>query len=88
MADWMAKANAQKDDYLRDLTTLVKIPSVRDDSQATPDAPLGPGPTQALHTFLAMAAKDGKKKRTSITLLDMLNGVKVMRPLLFWPTST
>lgn len=59
MADWMAKANAQKDDYLRDLTTLVKIPSVRDDSQATPDAPLGPGPTQALHTFLAMAAKDG-----------------------------
>ena len=25
MTDWMEKANAQKDDYLKDLTTLVKI---------------------------------------------------------------
>ena len=48
MTDWMEKANAQKDDYLKDLTTLVKIPSVRDDSQATADAPLGPGPAKAL----------------------------------------
>lgn len=55
----MEKANAQKDDYLKDLTTLVKIPSVRDDSQATADAPLGPGPAKALHAFLEMAKKDG-----------------------------
>lgn len=59
MTDWMEKANAQKDDYLKDLTTLVKIPSVRDDSQATADAPLGPGPAKALHAFLEMAKKDG-----------------------------
>lgn len=59
MTDWMEKANAQKDDYLKDLTTLVKIPSVRDDSQATADAPLGSGPAKALHAFLEMAKKDG-----------------------------
>lgn len=59
MTDWMEKANAQKDDYLKDLTTLVKIPSVRDDSQATANAPLGPGPAKALHAFLEMAKKDG-----------------------------
>lgn len=59
MTDWIEKARAQKDDYLKDLTTLVKIPSVRDDSKATADAPLGPGPAKALQTFLAMAKKDG-----------------------------
>lgn len=59
MTDWMKKAEEQKDSYFKDLTTLVKIPSVRDDSKATADAPLGPGPTKALHTFLDMAKKDG-----------------------------
>lgn len=63
MTDWMAKATAQKDAYLKDLTALVKIPSVRDDAQATPDAPLGPGPAKALKTFLEMAQKDGFKTR-------------------------
>ncbi|MBP5845510.1 M20/M25/M40 family metallo-hydrolase, partial [Lactiplantibacillus plantarum] len=34
-----------------------------DDSQATDDAPLGPGPKQALTTFLAIAERDGFKTK-------------------------
>lgn len=59
MTDWLKAAQSQKEDYLNDLITLVKIPSVRDDSQATPEYPLGPAPSQALKAFLEMAEQDG-----------------------------
>ncbi len=51
MTDWLQIAKDHQDDYLRDLTTLLKIKSVRDDTKASADAPLGPGPTAALHDF-------------------------------------
>lgn len=59
MTDWLKKATAQKENYLNDLTALIKIPSVRDDQQATDEYPLGPAPAQALKAFLEMADQDG-----------------------------
>lgn len=63
MIDWQSKANEQKDEYLNDLTSLIKIPSVRDDSKATDEFPLGPKPAQALNAFLEMAQQDGFKTK-------------------------
>lgn len=51
MTDWKTKAQQQKEDYVNDLIALMKIPSVRDDSQATDEFPLGPKPAQALTIF-------------------------------------
>ncbi|BDZ30575.1 dipeptidase PepV [Lactiplantibacillus sp. WILCCON 0030] len=61
--DWQAEAAKHQADYLADLTTMLRVPSFRDDSQATADAPLGPGPKQALTTFLAIAERDGFKTK-------------------------
>ena len=59
MTDWMKAAQDQKENYLKDLTTLLKIPSVRDDSAVTDEYPLGPMPAKALQAFLKMAQEDG-----------------------------
>ncbi|BAP85368.1 dipeptidase PepV [Paucilactobacillus hokkaidonensis JCM 18461] len=63
MTDWKTKAQQQKEDYVNDLIALMKIPSVRDDSQATDEFPLGPKPAQALTIFLEMAQQDGFKTK-------------------------
>ncbi|MFL2100190.1 dipeptidase PepV [Desemzia sp. FAM 24101] len=57
--DWKKEAEARKDDFLKDLFMLLKIDSVRDDSKASKDAPVGPGPKEALEAFLALGEKDG-----------------------------
>lgn len=59
MTDWLKAAQAQEKDYLEDLKALIRIPSVRDDSAATDEYPLGPRPAQALKAFLEMAEQDG-----------------------------
>lgn len=59
MIDWLKAAQSQEENYLEDLKTLIKIPSVRDDSAATDEYPLGPMPAQALKAFLEMAEQDG-----------------------------
>lgn len=63
MTNWQEKAQEQKEEYLKDLMTLMRIESVRDDSQATDEYPLGPMPAQALTTFLEMAEQDGFKTK-------------------------
>ena len=63
MTDWLKKAEAQREDYLADLTALMKIESVRDDAAATDEYPLGPGTAQALAAFLEMAKQDGFKTK-------------------------
>lgn len=68
--DWQNLAQQYRDDYVADLKTLVGIDSSRDDSQATADAPLGPGPAKALNAFLALAQRDGFKVKN----LDNLAG--------------
>ena len=50
------------DAWLSDLTELLKIPSVRNDAQATTDAPYGPGPKAALDFMMAIAKRDGFQK--------------------------
>ena len=57
--DWKKEAEARKDDFLNDLFMLLKIDSVRDDNKASKDAPVGPGPKEALEAFLALGEKDG-----------------------------
>lgn len=59
MTNWQQAAQSQKEAYLTDLTNLMKIASVRDDSAATKEYPLGPMPAKALQAFLKMAAQDG-----------------------------
>ncbi len=57
--DWKAEAAKRKDAYLEDLFNLLRIDSVRDDSKATEEAPVGPGPKEALEAFLAIGERDG-----------------------------
>ena len=63
MTEWLKAAQSQEKDYLNDLISLMKIPSVRDDSAATDEYPLGPRPAQALKAFLEMADQDGFKTK-------------------------
>ncbi|EXJ23088.1 Acetylornithine deacetylase [Alkalibacterium sp. AK22] len=57
--DWKAEAAKRKEDFLSDLFDLLKIDSVRDDDKATADAPVGPGPKEALEAFLKIGDRDG-----------------------------
>ncbi|MFO8068786.1 MAG: dipeptidase PepV [Alkalibacterium sp.] len=57
--DWKAEAAKRKDAYLEDLFDLLRIDSVRDDDNATDEAPVGPGPKEALEAFLALGERDG-----------------------------
>lgn len=68
--DWKKAAADYRDDYLEDLKNLIAIESVRDDTKKTADAPLGPGPANALQAFLKMAERDGFET----TNLDNLAG--------------
>ncbi|GEK88786.1 succinyl-diaminopimelate desuccinylase [Alkalibacterium putridalgicola] len=57
--DWKAEAAQHKDAFFDDLFELLKIDSVRDDDKATDDAPVGPGPKEALEAFLKLGERDG-----------------------------
>ncbi|WP_027109268.1 dipeptidase PepV [Lacticigenium naphthae] len=57
--DWKKEADKRKDAFLEDLFTLLSIDSVRDDDKATNDAPVGPGPKEALEAFLKIGERDG-----------------------------
>lgn len=56
---WRAEALKYEDDLLKDLKEMLAIKSVRDDEAATADAPLGPGPKEALLKFEEFAKRDG-----------------------------
>ena len=57
--DWTKEGEARKDDLLEDLQNLLRINSERDDAQATPEAPFGPGPVAGLKHMLAYGERDG-----------------------------
>lgn len=59
MIDWKAEIATRQEAFLNDLQTMLRIESVRDDSQATQDAPVGPGPKAALEKFLEIAHEAG-----------------------------
>lgn len=56
---WKEKVQEYQDQIIADLNGLLSIESVRDDSKATPDAPLGPGPRAALDYMYQIAERDG-----------------------------
>ncbi|ALA69767.1 dipeptidase PepV [Geobacillus stearothermophilus 10] len=57
--DWMNEAKKRKDDLVRDVQALVRIPSVRDDQQAQPGAPFGPKVAEALEHMLRRGREEG-----------------------------
>ena len=56
---WKEKVQEYEDQIIADLSGLLSIESVRDDSKATSDAPLGPGPKAALDYMYQLADIDG-----------------------------
>ena len=70
--DFKAEVEKRWDDLLADLKTVLAVPSVRDDSQATEDAPLGPGPRDALLKFLEIFERDGFKTKNVDNLAGYL----------------
>lgn len=57
--DWKAEVAQRKEALLADLFALLRIDSVRNDQEATAEAPVGPGPRAALEAFLAIGERDG-----------------------------
>ena len=72
MVDFKQEVEKRKDDLLEDLKSLLRIPSERDDSKATKDAPLGPGPRDAMLKFLEIAERDGFKTKNVDNLAGYL----------------
>ena len=60
--DWKKEAENRKDEMLADLKTMLEIESVRDESKGTPEAPLGPGPKEALDKFLEIGKRDQRRQ--------------------------
>lgn len=57
--NWQKEVETRKDALLEDLQSLLRINSERDDTKATPEAPFGPGPVEALKHMLAYGTRDG-----------------------------
>ncbi|PTR46190.1 dipeptidase PepV [Geobacillus thermodenitrificans] len=57
--NWIEEARKRKDDLVRDVQALVRIPSVRDDSEAQPGAPFGLKVAEALDYMLTRGQAEG-----------------------------
>lgn len=57
--NWLELIEKEESILLRDLITLLQIPSVREDNLATEDCPLGPGLKEALIAFCQIARDYG-----------------------------
>lgn len=57
--DWKKEVAERKEALLGDLFDLLRVPSVREDDKATAEAPVGPGPRDALLKFLEIGERDG-----------------------------
>lgn len=58
-SEWMSEALKYEDDLLADLKMMLEIPSVRNDAEATDEAPLGPQTKAALTAWEDLARRDG-----------------------------
>ena len=56
---WKEKVQEYESKIIDDLNGLLSIESVRDDSLASEDAPVGPGPRKALDYMYEIAQRDG-----------------------------
>jgi len=57
--DWMNEVRGRQDALLRDLSSLLAIPSVRDDATAGPGKPRGAASARALEWMLELAERQG-----------------------------
>jgi succinyl-diaminopimelate desuccinylase len=57
--EWMKEVEKREADLIKDAQELLKIKSVLDDENATPEAPLGEGVKEALEFLLQLGEKDG-----------------------------
>ncbi|WP_040205687.1 dipeptidase PepV [Neobacillus jeddahensis] len=57
--DWKKEINSQKEALLNDLVDLLKIPSVKDLSTSSEQAPMGKAIKQALNLMLSKSERDG-----------------------------
>ncbi|TSI03060.1 dipeptidase PepV [Lysinibacillus sp. BW-2-10] len=57
--DWLKLAQSRQDELLSELKQLIQIESVLDESNATEDAPFGPGPLEALQFMLKKGEEQG-----------------------------
>ena len=56
---WRNKIKEYEQDIINDLKGLLSIESVRDDAASTYDAPVGPGPKEALNYMYKLGERDG-----------------------------
>lgn len=56
---WRDKVREYESEIVEDLKGLLAIKSVRDDAHATDEAPVGPGPREALDYMYSLAERDG-----------------------------
>lgn len=56
---WREKVQEYENQIIEDLKGLLAIESVRDDSKASTENPVGPGPRQALDYMYKIAERDG-----------------------------
>ncbi|MBI5974275.1 dipeptidase PepV [Staphylococcus canis] len=56
---WRDKVKEYESQMIEDLNGLLKIKSVRNDDEATEEAPVGPGPKAALEYMYQLAKRDG-----------------------------
>ncbi len=56
---WKEKVLEYENQMIEDLKGLLSIESIRDDSKATADAPVGPGPREALDYMYKLGKRDG-----------------------------
>lgn len=59
MINWLEKAQAYKDAFLKDLWAILEIPSIRNDENKSDEAPFGIEVKRALDCFLGFAERDG-----------------------------
>ena len=70
MVNWKEKVLEREESLINDLTQLVSIPSVLDESSATEDAPFGPEPKRALDWLL----EEGRKAGFTVKNIDNMAG--------------
>lgn len=56
---WRSKVKAYETEIINDLKGLLSIESVRNDAESTFDAPVGPGPKEALNFMYSIGERDG-----------------------------
>ncbi len=59
LINWIKEAEKYKDEMIRDLDGLIRIPSLRNKEEASEGAPFGKGPRKALDYVLDLAEKNG-----------------------------